>query len=821
MIKLAEFEYNWQDFLRLFGLFLFAFIGFWNASFVLIPLLFIIILFIIFSSRSAAFRSAWLPHFTWLDALVGSLLILELFNFLFSIYPPNSLPGIGKIIFFISIYYILRIFLQKTKYRTIFFTGMGIYAFILSLGAFFTFLFLQTALHLEGWDDASDLKGLYSPYGLLNNEWATLALCLLPFPLLCAIYFQKSKTILIISILAFALVNASVLVSFSRGAYVALAFFWIIMMSAILYFKLLSLATFIRYITITGLLLLLFIIPIRVPFSTTLAMNKTVSQQRSTAGRVEIVKNSFCQAKGHLIVGLGNNNYPIVNNLCKTDRIDQGYSGFTNNTYLQILLEKGIVGVIWYALLFISLFTFIIKTALKHNNSTDKLNIMIFGAGLATLAVRELFFSTLLYSQGVLLLTAIMVSGAISFQTVRIRDNRVWILLGSIIIIISSWFLYQNNKIESAASAAATSVTQWQLEKIEAAQKNIQKAIQSAPGVAPYHALQGLTAMPRQTHWDSITWNEPSSASALQPSISAFEKALRLNPNDAGYHFNLGWLHYWKNHNDTARIFNYLYNALALEPNASEYQIGTGLLLEVIKGDTAAAFSHYKRALCVSPELLDSPFFMDLQKRNFPFSERLVKEAMQDLKDQLNRNYNTILAARFSKLLLQTDDTIASEKILTQVVQDLPNLNRPYYYLAFIALNKKDTTLAINLLSKSAYLENSDYLPPLALGNLYYNKPFYNKNTARNAIQYYKQAVRNWLDQKTLNSSHAAIRYRYSTNVNNDLIVPSLLYYCNTSFDTKEILHRIAQLYQQIGESKLHAYYKKLAPEQLLLQDIK
>lgn len=828
MIKFAEFEYNWRDFLGLFLLFFFIIVGFWNISLFSLPILLILVAFTFSILQSPTFRMRWLPRFSWVDASLGLLLLLELFYFQTSIYPANSLLGIEKVMFFIFIYYLSRIFLQKIKYAKVFFIGMGIYAFLLSLGAFFIFLFLQTALKIEGWNDASQFKRLFSPYGLLNNEWATIAIGLLPFPLLGAIYFKSSKTILTISALAFACVNASVLVTSSRGAYLSLVLFWIISISAILFLKLFPFKLLLKYIIIPFLLTTLFILPIRTPFFTTSAMNRTVSQQRSTQGRMDIMKNSFCQAQGHLILGVGSNNYPIINHLCKTNREDQGYSGFTNNTYLQILLEKGIIGVIGYTFLFFSLLISIKNMISRSNNSQERLLLVIICSGLCSLAFRELFFSTLFYSQGVLLLTAVLMGSSQSFkplqaQAVKFTDYRIWIIIANIFIITNGWLLYQSNKARQAALAVAKSVEFWQLQQQAEAKKQLKKTLQLMPEVAPYHALEGLMMGQRNAQMDVTLAGKLPPQQSVKRSITSYQKALILNPYDAGYHFNLAWLHYWEENRDTAQIFNHLNKALSLEPNASEYQIGAGLLLEFGWQDTTAAFLHYERALRISPELLDAPFFKDIQQRNPLLASSLITSVTQYLKNQLTTNYNIILAARLGKFLLTTGDTIAAKSSLQQVLQALPDLNRPYYYLATIALQERDTALTINLLRKSIYLENTDFLPNLALGNIYFNQYDTQKAAARNAIQYYKQALRSWLSEKTLNSGHASIRYLQAVNINNDLVIPSLLHYCKASIDVKTIVQRIAFLYHKIGMDEEAKHYKNLvnkAPENILLSDL-
>lgn len=828
MIKFSDFTYHRQDFFVVSGLFLVSLIGFWQVQLLLLPLLLCATAFVIAAFALPDFRQKWVPAFAWVDAALALILILEIVSYFFSIYPPNSRLGLDKMLCFILLYYFFRILLSKEKYKSLFFSGMGAYAFLLAVGAFMIFLLLQTQLKLEDWNDAAQFKRMFAPYALLNNEWATIALCLLPFPLLTAIYFRLSKIALIISAFAFAMVNAGILISFSRGAYLTLGLFWLILIIVIFLFKLLPVKILLQAIITVAAFTILLIVPIKTPFLTTLAMNKTVSQQRSTQGRMDIVQTSLCQAKAHLPLGVGANNFPIINDLCNTNREDQGYSGFTNNTYLQILLEKGIAGLAVYAFFGITLLLSIFKNLRRAQDHWQGLALALLLAGLITFAAREVFFSAFFYSNGVLLLVALLAGGAQSYEPVKIasiQEHGIWLIVSGLLIVTSGWMLFENAQSKLALQFATQSYLAWQSNQTSEAQQFAQKAIRLAPHAAPYPALKGLIIGQQQydisiTNSKKITTNQIHIPSA----ITEFEKALQINPYDAGYHFNLASLYYLNNDADTIQIFKHLNQALALEPNNTEYLVGAGLISEQLQFDTNASFKYYEKALRINPELLDAPFFADLQQRDSARAQQLLNKVTQQLQDQVNDHYNTIAAARLSKLFLAKGDTLAAKKLLQQVIQELPDLNRPYYHLAAINLQEKDTTLAINLLNKSVFLENTDYLPPLALGNLYFERRAANKIAPWSAIRYYRQALTNWKNEKTSHSARTAIKYVQHLNLDNDLILKNLLKYCNTALDAPLTLQHIAILYEQLGNMELAQHYKNLAtkaPEDWQVGDLR
>ena len=85
---------------------------------------------------------------------------------------------------------------------------------------------------------------------------------------------------------------------------------------------------------------------ISTPFLTTLSMNKTVSQQRSTSGRMAILNSGLDQVKIQPFTGIGNDNYPLINSVGTNLQEDQGSTYLATTTYLQLAVEKGIITLI-------------------------------------------------------------------------------------------------------------------------------------------------------------------------------------------------------------------------------------------------------------------------------------------------------------------------------------------------------------------------------------------------------------------------------------------------------------------------------------------
>lgn len=815
MINFSKADYNRQDFLFAIGIILAVLIGFWN--FRLILPIFSVGLFgyIIFS----LVRRLPFPSFAWTDLCLLSIVAIELVTYQFSIYKPNSLFSLEKSLFFVLFYCALRLVLAKQTSKQLLFVSIGGYALILSFSAFLSLILLQNKLTLEGWPDASQLKRLFSPFQLLNNEWATMALCLLPFPLITAVIFRASKITLAISLVAFAMVNVSALVSFSRGAYLSLGVFWGVAIVLFFSFKLLKIKPLTSVILSAGLLTILLIIPISTPFFTTLSMNKTITQQRSTQGRLDILESGLCQAKDHQWMGVGGDNYPLINHLCQTPSEDTGYSGFTNNTYLQILIEKGTLGVIAYGLFFLMIIVNFFRGISQQTHEQERLINALLLTGLITFGFRELFFSTLFYSNSVLVLAGIFAAMAhSSAKGFAIRANvLLWVICGIGLLMGTGYIYYEKYRIQQAESFVNQAITQWNKGEKLTALSNAKQAIALIPEVAPYQELAGLIAGQTDLPIHKIlTDSVPNDSAAHAKAVSYFESALQLNPFDAGYHFNLGCLYFLQNHRKLGAL-NHVNLSLQLEPNNAEFLLGRGILLESL-GDTMAAFAQYEKVIRIDPEVLDSEFFADLRKRHPSTAMQLLTKVTTTLQKSLATTDNTIFTARLGRLLIEKNEFAAAKKNLAQAIEALPDLSRPYYYLALIAQQEGDTTQSLKLLRKSAFLDANDYLAPLALGNLYYGRQA-EKSNAFAAIRYFQDALRNWLSHPTLHRPRAVIKYKTGITINNDLIIKSLLTTSYTQIDFNQIANRMVELHKKLKKDELAKHYQLLSTK--AISDIK
>ena len=170
----------------------------------------------------------------------------------------------------------------------------------------------------------------------------------------------------------------------------------------------------------------------------------------------------------------------------------------------------------------------------------------------------------------------------------------------------------------------------------------------------------------------------PRGAEALGKSMKYYSRALALSPSDHCFLHNTAWIHAlmgrWK------PAYAYIERALAVY-ETGEYQISAGLMLERL-GRKERAFSAYVEALSLEPDIVDSRFSQDLEKRHPGKLHELVDSAIMRL-EQGPRS--PILRARIGKLYLFRGKLEDARRYLEGVTMELPNLPRPWFNLAMLA----------------------------------------------------------------------------------------------------------------------------------------
>lgn len=369
-------------------------IGIWPA---LIPVCMIILMK---SGRNRTLESKGRGFYP-VDYCIVGICVAEILSCIFSVNIHNSIKASTPIITLSFFWFFFRAMPGDKKTGHLLITRGSILALIFSFITIGTFIHFKTEFSTYE-TSITNFKQEYTPMGMPVNDWVAFLLSLLPYPLMSAIGTEdRPKRLFHIAVSA--LLTASVILSLSRGAYVALVVFYLLSIIFAISNKSGNKCVIIRIIVLSAFLGLTVVMPASKEVLTTCAMSKTTSQKLSTQGRMQLVEDCLSIWKDKPVTGVGAGNFNIVYDSRVVDR--KASSTRATNTYALILVEKGILGLIAYCGLIIVL----LVSGLKGINKGP--SQYLFLACFVALCVRGLFFSSLFDRRAVLMMVMLVIYG--------------------------------------------------------------------------------------------------------------------------------------------------------------------------------------------------------------------------------------------------------------------------------------------------------------------------------------------------------------------------------------------------------------------------
>lgn len=209
--------------------------------------------------------------------------------------------------------------------------------------------FFDRHIHEVGFASLYDFRYLYRPLGVPSNEWN--ALQWLWGGIVTLAYLQATDIrIKRLCLLSWLMVWATILLSFSRGGYIAVSLccilffiYWCIKYKFELseYKKLLLSKWFI--VACFAALTIVIGWQYRAEVRQTFRMNETVSQQRSVAGRLEALSFAKEVVKHHSW-GVGKGNYVIAYDFYKHGETrSDGFTSYAGNIVAKTMVEGGYI----------------------------------------------------------------------------------------------------------------------------------------------------------------------------------------------------------------------------------------------------------------------------------------------------------------------------------------------------------------------------------------------------------------------------------------------------------------------------------------------
>lgn len=649
-----------------------------------------------------------------LDGIVLTLWAYDGISLLWSISPIQPISHFQVFSLSVIYYFLLRSGFREIKnlkkllllYCTLF-SVLGIIALV-------AFILFQDSLKYVEWHQLYNFKYLYQPFGILLNVWGTLVIGCASIVLITKTLCYKKRLSWMLLTFTSVILSAAALVTFSRGVYLAwliLLFGEISIIAIGLWKKTKEIQTKAWSLTITIVLVLCLVITYKGDVSTTLKFDQTLSQQKSTSGRIQSSKAAIVSFKNKFWQGVGNGNYSLAVDTIRYQADSVGFTSFAPNSLVQMGVEKGIIGLILWSILGGQLSLMIFRN--RHQPVTLAVLIVFLSIG-----VKEMTFAVFFESQAMQLLFFTMLASYQNIcppKSVGIVSSLqckyaviATICLGCTVLVFSIMSQTKDKYFNEQF------IDFFDKQQYDEAQQSIVKTRETAPFLINRTVL----------NWNYFLQTQDSSY--LERAKRHLQKARQLSPQDIQlqvYESAINWAE-----QDTVEAIANIRTLLERFPEKSLYRLMMSFYLYKL-GDIPAALPHMTKAIELNPNILDTPIWSNLQKYDRPFSDKLVNNLRLRTKEIIVKKSpsDPIALAKCGKVLLAIGDTVSAQNLLRQAVHTMPHLTRPWYYLGLIE-TKNSYEQGLLYLKRYITLEKDGYLTPeqvdaQSLNLLTLNKP--------------------------------------------------------------------------------------------------
>jgi O-antigen ligase/tetratricopeptide (TPR) repeat protein len=631
-------------------------IFFWDIQ-MLFPVSFIIF-FKIFKDK--------IPTITisYIDIGFAILFISEIITSYNSTYSFNSISSYIRLNFMLILYIGYKVFFKDSKRQLILHTIFVFFSSVLVAFTLNDFINFQDKLKLAGFSSSINFKHLYMPLGYLINAWSSV---LLFFLLLNCLFLwqQRNKKWVFLIYLNLFFICFCLLSSFSRGAYISLLFF--IVLFNTLVWNQFSFKKIILYNSIAFLFIGIAILPIKKDVLSTISFNATESQQRSTSSRISswIYVEKLLTDKP--IFGWGQNNFILAQDKMGNQKEDSQFCPRTQNTYINLLVERGIFGFICY-LVFIGIVFIVLIRNFKSKivSKDDKIKLSLIASGILTILLREFTYASVFEFNSVCFMFFCLLFFLIPYDIPlrKIDSTKLKYGIPSLFLLAISILLFINiNKVFVLGKNQDFLVAYYK-DNLKTSQYSINKAIELAPdniNILKNHSLflsKNALEIEISEKYPHLLSIKSLNKDTLQLAEKDLKKILKSNPYDDESLHNLAWIYFALKHNKAAQ--NLLTEAIKLNPYNSNYHISE-VLFNLEKENNSEVKMHLIKALRYSPEVLESIFYKEFSKKYPVLAKESSKIAVSELYAEIKTNNNTVLKARLARLLLEEDPKKAKQ----------------------------------------------------------------------------------------------------------------------------------------------------------------
>lgn len=592
---------------------------------------------------------------TPIDYCILLIGLYDLYSVFVSVNPLKSFSYLKTSLYCICYYWILRFLLTNDSKIKVLLSSYSLMFGILSLLAVTYFGLFTQSINSMNFSDLYPFRHFYQPLGISSNEWATLQILSGGITVLCMYYCRKSQKMLFITSVISLLILCQMVVSFSRGIYLALLLY----LFCISFVAWKSISKRYLFLLTSSILILLLSLSLiyRQEILTTLRMNHTVSQQRSFNSRVNELDATKLFVKNHPFGG-GNGNYTLLMDSYLYGNDEAGVTSYASNIICQILVEKGWVGFLLYSSLFVVVLIAIYK----------RKNIVAWGIGLIliTYLFREQTFSIFFISVPARLLIYTLLAILLSQKTFKKRPTLprtryvYWFPLGIWILLFTGiqWDIRNKKHNSSFLAAAENGNAQQAIQEIEQTKR--------IPAYLLNRSLFYLSNFEKTK--DSLN---------LRKAENAIRNSISQNPSDIYLTYFLSLiLEKRKNEKEAISIKRDLVKRY---PKNTLFQ--WGMFKQAYQtGNKEIACKHLVKAIILSPAILDTRFWINIKEDDSLFCKEITTHLYNHIASY--QKEDPIALAKSGKIALSLENVSLAKQYLEESLVQLPNLPMAWYNLS-------------------------------------------------------------------------------------------------------------------------------------------
>lgn len=588
-----------------------------------------------------------LPIRAWtsLDVALSLITLCDLLSPISAVSTVAAIPRAGISLLALMAYFVSRrLFVSGKAIKLIFVGSLLPIGVALTLAVCSFFIFRHSVLDV-GFEDTYPFRFLFRPLGYITNTWAEVLLSILGW--LCLVRRYSG-------FLVFLTIGA-ILLSFSRGAYIALAVYvvlWLVFVKPN--------REKLRIPLLASLAILLVWISFPVELKTTLEMNRTVSQRQSTNGRIDATWAGWEAFRERPLLGYGNGNYTLAIDKDLNQDSARSYTSMAPNLLVQLLVEKGIVGLMLYLFLLIA----IVRLLWKRREERES-RVMV--CLLSALVVKEMTQVSLLSTSFVLFLLYVLL-GFLQRDETEMGEKSEMVRMsdyGLPGVVFLCYFAY-------AGFVFYMKQDDQHLREIESAWER------GAHG----EAILLMERMGERTP-DLVNrailymrvYHETNDATYLDKAENALRKACWQQPEDIQIEYLLGCICLDKN--DLGETTGVVERLVREYPRNAFYRFSWSEVL-YRQGVKEAALAELVEVIRAMPRLLTEEKIGQLRRSDPAFYQALERR-LSDLR--LSSEDTPADYARYGYIVHWLGDRPKAESYLRKAVSGLPNLATPWYLL--------------------------------------------------------------------------------------------------------------------------------------------